>query len=41
MTANDLVLDDNHRSWRASRTWSWLAGGPERSWAAWFPAAIR
>ena len=30
----------NRSSW-ASRSWSWLAGGPERSWAAWLPAVVR
>ena len=34
----DLSVQDRS-SW-ASRSWSWLAGGPERSWAAWLPAVV-
>ena len=26
---------------RDSRSWSWLSGGPGRSWPAWLPALVR
>ena len=38
--AVDYRIPPDHRSSWASRSWSWLAGGPERSWAAWLPAVI-